>query len=265
MPSRQTLSIAIVARNEEANLRRILPTVSGLADEIVLVDSGSTDETVAIARSFGAKIFFEPWRGYGSQVNNALRLCTKQWTFSLDADEAFTPELASEVKQLLSGKPPFQAYWIPRRNYFLERAMRHGGFYPDPKLRLFRSGSAWAREDTEPHATPRLEGPTGRLRSDLLHFAYPTLSLYLEHMNHYSSASVPLVLGRKQAGHALPFFLWNIAVNPVATFLYNYGLRGGFLDGREGLLLHLYHSCYVSWKYAKAWEETRRVEPFNSV
>ena len=256
-PARQTLSIAIVAKNEEANLRRILPTIASIADEIVLIDSGSTDGTVALATSFGAKVFYEDWCGYGPQVNHALRACTSEWVFSLDADEGFTPELAAEVRTLLASAPPLDAYRVPRRNYFLDRPMRHGGFYPDPKLRLFRNGKAWAREDTEPHATPKYDGPTGMLRSDLLHYAYPTLTLYLDHMNRYSTASLPLVLGRGARSRSLPAFLWNIAINPAATFVYNYILRGGFLDGREGFLLHLYHSCYVSWKYAKAWEQGR--------
>ncbi len=190
-------------------------------------------------------------------MNHALRLCTQQWSFSLDADEGFTPELAAEVQRLLAGSTRYDAYWVPRRNYFLGRPMRHGGFYPDPKLRLFRTGAASAREDTEPHATPKYNGPTGRLKSDLLHFAYPTLALYIEHMNRYSSASVPLLLGKGRSSRSLFHFVWNVVLNPIATFVYNYGLRAGFLDGREGLLLHLYHSCYVSWKYAKAWEKDR--------
>lgn len=255
--NRQTLSVAIVARDEEENLRRILPTVAPWADEIVLVDSGSTDGTIAIAEAYGARVLHQPWPGYGPQVNNALRACTMQWVFSLDADEGFTPKLAAEIQTLLASGPRYDAYWIPRRNYFLRRAMRHGGVYPDPKLRLFRNGCAWAREDTEPHATPKYNGPAGTLKSDLLHYAYPTLALYLEHMNRYSTASVPLVLGRGKGSAGLAAFLWNTAANPAATFFYNYFVRGGFLDGREGLLFHLYHSAYVSWKYAKAWERSR--------
>ena len=255
-PMRQTLSIAIVAKNEEANLRRILPTVAPWADEIILVDSGSTDGTIALAKSFGARVLHEQWRGYGAQVNNALRACTQEWVFSLDADEGFTPELAAEIQALLAGEsqniPEYDAYWVPRRNYFLDRPMRHGGFYPDHKLRLFRNGAAWAREDTEPHATPKYDGPSGKLHSDLLHYAYPTLTLYLEHMNCYSNANVPLLLERVKCSGSLPLSLWNVIANPIATFAYNYVLRGGFLDGREGLLLHLYHSCYVSWKHVKA-------------
>ncbi len=220
----------------------------------MLIDSGSTDGTVALAESFGARVLHMPWPGYGAQVNNALRACTGDWVFSLDADEAFTPELAQEIQVLLAGEPRFPAYWVPRLNYFMQRPMRHGGFYPDRKLRLFRNGTAWAQEDTEPHATPKFNGPTGTLRHDLLHYAYPTLKLYVDHMNSYSSSSVPLVLRRGKTSVGLVAFLANTVLNPLATFAYNYVLRGGFLDGREGLLLHLYHSFYVSMKFAKAWE-----------
>lgn len=254
--SRQTLSIAIVAKDEEANLRRILPTIQPWADEILLVDSGSSDQTISLAASFGARILHHSWPGYGAQVNNALRACTCDWVFSLDADEAFTPELGAEIHALLATDAAYEAYWVPRRNYFMGRPMLHGGFYPDRKLRLFRNGKAWAREDTEPHATPKYSGPTGALQCDLLHYAYPTLALYLDHMNHYSSASLPLVLARGKTSRNPAAFVWNTLVNPVATFVYNYLLRGGFLDGREGFLLHLYHSAYVSWKYSKAWEST---------
>ena len=109
------LSIAILACNEAANLRRTLPSVSW-ADELVLVDSGYTDDTIAIARSFGAKVFSEPWKGYGPQMNSAIDKCTSPWVFSLDADEELTPELQTEIQSLLKSKPAFDAYWVPRRN-----------------------------------------------------------------------------------------------------------------------------------------------------
>jgi hypothetical protein len=135
--------------------------------------------------------------------------------------------------------------------------MRHGGVFPDPKLRLFRRGTARLREDTEPHATPKWDGPTGMLKAHMLHYAYPTLEMYLEHMDRYSSASVPLVLRRGRSSRGLAAFAVNVLLNPIITFGYNYFLRLGFLDGREGFLFHLYHSVYVSWKYAKAWEAAR--------
>ena len=199
-------------------------------------------------------MFHEAWKGYGGQCNSALDKCGSEWVFSLDADERLTPELVAELQALLSGTAEYEAYWVPRRNYFLGQWMRHGGFYPDRKLRLFRRGAARLPEDTEPHATPKYSGRAGVLRGAMLHDAYPTLSVYLDHMERYSSASVPLLLGRGRRSVGLAAFGWNVVVNPVATFIYNYVVRLGFLDGRRGLLLHLYHSCYVSWKYAKAWE-----------
>ena len=169
-----TLSIAILAQNEEANLRRTLESVRW-ADELILVDSGSTDNTVAIAEEFGAKVFLETWKGYGPQMNSAIDKCTSEWVFSLDADEVMTPELQAEISALLSGNPQFVAYWVPRRNRIFGRWMRYGGQYPDYKLRLFRQGTARLPEDTEPHATPKWPGPKGRLESDLLHYQYPTV------------------------------------------------------------------------------------------
>jgi glycosyltransferase involved in cell wall biosynthesis len=254
MPVR--ISVPIVACNEAANLRRTLESVAW-ADEIVLIDSGSTDETVAIAREFNACIFVESWKGYGSQVNSAIDKCTGDWILTVDADEVITPELRAEIDTLLAGKPEFDAYWIPRLNLVLGRWMRHGGLFPDPKLRLFRRGTARLREDTEPHATPKYDGPKGQLQAHMLHYAYPNLDVYLEHMLRYSTQSVPLVLREGKSSRGLAEFVVNTFLNPVATFVYNYFFRLGFLDGREGFLFHMYHSGYVSWKYAKAWWAAR--------
>ncbi len=251
-----SLSIALLACNEAATMRRVLESVRW-ADEIVLVDSGSTDGTLAIAEEFGVKIFSEPWKGYGPQMNSAIDKCSCDWIFSLDADEELTPELGAEIRALLAAKPKLDAWWAPRRNQVFGRWMRHGGQYPDYKLRLFRRGTARLREDTEPHATPKWDGPKGRLKNDLLHYQYPTLAVYLEHMNRYSSASVPLVLRKGRGYRSLAGFLAMGVANPLLTFMKNYFLRLGFMDGREGLLFHLYHSGYVSWKYAKAWEASR--------
>src|SRR5262249_57886274 len=133
-----TLSIAIVALNEEANLPRTLASVRW-ADEIVVVDSGSTDRTCEIAREYGARVIIEPWRGYTAQKNYALEMCTKDWILSLDADEEVSPELTEEIRRVLAGTGTAAGYSMPRKNLFLGRWMRHGGFYPDPKLRLFRA------------------------------------------------------------------------------------------------------------------------------
>ena len=269
MPVR--ISVPIVACNEAANLRRTLASVAWV-DEIVVVDSGSTDESLEIAREFNARVFVEPWKGYGPQVNSAIDKCTGDWILNLDADEVVPPNLREEIQTLLSlqddpdlsdlegvvPEPEFDAYWIPRLNLVIGRWMWHGGLYPDHKLRLFRRGTARLREDTEPHATPKWDGPTGRLKSHMLHYAYSNLDVYLEHMVRYSRASIPLVLSKGKTSSGLPAFVMNTFLNPAATFIYNYFLRLGFLDGREGFLFHLYHSVYVSWKYAMAWQAARR-------
>jgi glycosyltransferase involved in cell wall biosynthesis len=251
-----TLSVAIVTKNEEANLARTLASVRW-ADEIVIIDSGSTDRTPEIAREFGAKFFVEEWKGFGAQKNSALAKCTSDWVLSLDADEEVSAELGEEIRGLLRGQPEHQAYFLSRRNLFLRRWIRHGGYYPDPKLRLFRRGTAQF-EERAVHETIRPSGPAGRLRGDLIHHAYPTLDAYIEHMNRYSTLGAKQAVARGKTSGSVFAFLWNVVIVPIATFKYNYFLRLGFLDGREGLLLHLYHSVYVSWKYAKAWEQNRR-------
>jgi glycosyltransferase involved in cell wall biosynthesis len=243
-----SLSIVIITLNEEANLARTLQSVAW-ADEIVIVDSGSTDRTREIAGSFHARFYAEPWRGFAAQKNFALEKATCDWVLSLDADEEVELALAEEIRPTLAANPQAAGFWIPRKNFFLGRWIRHGGFYPDPKLRLFRRG-AGQFEDRPVHEDARVKGPTAKLKNHLLHHAYPTLASYLDHMNRYSSLGAQMAIARRPRG----FSFMNIVLRPRLTFFYNYILRGGFLDGCEGLLLHLYHAEYVSWKYAKAWE-----------
>lgn len=246
-----TLSVVIITFNEEHNLPRTLESVKW-ADEIVVVDSGSTDRTVEVAKSYGAKVWIEPWKGFAAQKNSALEKATCDWILSLDADEEATPGLKDEIAKLASDQSPKDGYFIPRRNMFLGRFIRHGGFYPDAKLRLFRRGAA-TFEARLVHEDAQLKGTAGKLTADLIHHAYPTLSGYVEHMNRYSSLGAEMWKQKRRRG----FSFLNIVIRPIFTFVYNYCFRLGFLDGREGLLLHLYHSVYVSWKYAKLWEMTR--------
>ncbi len=253
MPSqRKTLSVAMIAMNEEANLPRTLESVKW-ADEIVVVDSGSRDRTLEIARGYGAKTTYHAFGGHGEQKNVALDLCTSDWILLLDADEVLTPELQQEIRDLLAGDPPCTAYWIPRLNLYFGKWIRHGGFYPDRKLRLFKRGTARLSEGVGPHSTPQHAGAKGTLRGDMLHYAYPTMGIYLEHMDRYSSEIAQLLHKRGKTSRSLPAFLWNTVLNPTATFIYNYFFRLGFLDGREGLILHINHSVYVHWKFIKAW------------
>jgi glycosyltransferase involved in cell wall biosynthesis len=247
-----SLSVVIITFNEEANLARTLASVAW-TDEIVIVDSGSTDRTREVAESFHAKFCVEPWKGFAAQKNSALVKATGDWILSLDADEEVEPALADEIRSALSANPTVAGFWIPRKNFFLGRWMKHGGFYRDPKLRLFRRGVGQFEERLV-HEDLRVDGTTASLHHNLMHHAYPTIEDYLEHMNRYSSLGAEMAVAKRARG----FSLLNIAIRPRLTFLYNYFLRLGFLDGREGLLLHLYHAQYVSWKYAKAWELSRK-------
>lgn len=257
-----------------------MPLVREGRGEIIVVDSGSTDRTLEIAQSYGAKVFVEKWKGFAAQKNSAMDKASCDWVLQLDADETLESGLAGELYAAIhgltqgdfEGKDSIETvekvmaieeaaskgktfehvgFWIPRKNFFLGRWIKHGGFYPDPKLRLIRRG-AGRFEEYGAHPTIKLDGPTGRLSHALLHHAYPTLRGYIDHMNSYSSMGAEVAAAK---GHR-SFSFVNIVIRPLLTFLYNYVFRLGFLDGREGLLLHLYHSVYVSWKYAKAWEMT---------
>jgi len=283
------LSVVIITYNEEANIARTLASVQPLvADgrgEIIVVDSGSTDRTVEIAKSYGARVFVEEWKGFAAQKNSAIEKASGDWILSLDADEeveakegaedlihSYTsqPENLTETEllRLSGGRGPLaearkfaedvlltaNGYYLARKNFFLGRWIKRGGFWPDPKLRLFRRGHG-GFEDRAVHETVAVDGRTRKLTAlSLLHHSYPTLADYLDHMNRYSSLGAEMVAAKGP----VRFSLFNIVLRPAATFLYNYVFRLGFLDGREGLLLHLYHATYVSWKYSKAWELSRK-------
>jgi len=260
-----TLSVVIISYNEEANIGRTLESVMPLVrdgkGEIIVVDSGSTDRTVEIAKSFGGKVFAEEWKGYAAQKNSAIDKATGDWILSLDADE----ELGTEARDFIhlhleeaARKFSFDGVEFNRRNYFLGRWIRHGGFYPDPKLRLFRRGSG-RFENRLVHEDVRLEGKRifdPNLEYDrhsdyhIVHHSYPTFSDYISHMNRYSSLGAEMAVAKGKRR----FLALDIVFRPLLTFIYNYFFRLGFLDGREGFLLHVGHAVYVSWKYMKVWE-----------
>jgi glycosyltransferase involved in cell wall biosynthesis len=264
----------------------VQPLVADGKGEVIVVDSGSTDRTVEIAKSFGAKVFIEEWKGYAAQKNSAIDKAEGDWILSLDADEELGPGLAGEVYAVIHGhlgadsigrdslevvekvmaieeaeprgEPSFPiGFRIPRKNFFLGRWIKHGGFWPDPKLRLFQKGAAFFETRLVHEDAALAAGISGDLKNSLLHHSYPTLADYIDHMNRYSSLGAEMLVAKAHGR----FSLFNIVLRPAATFFYNYFLRLGFLDGREGFLLHLYHAVYVSWKYAKAWELSRQNRP----
>lgn len=251
------LSVVIIVRNEEANLGRTLASIAW-AEERIVLDSGSTDRTLDIAREHGAHVFQENWKGYAAQKNSAIAKASQDWILSLDADEEVSPELATAIRQAIAlPESGIDGYFITRRNLFLGRWVRHGGFYPDGKLRLFRRGKGQFAERAV-HETMRVAGPTSVLHGDLIHHAYPTLAGYIDTMNRYSSLGAEVAAKENRVSRSSLGFFTNVLLRPALNFFWNYGLRGGFLDGREGFLLHLYHNVYVSWKYAKAWERARK-------
>lgn len=257
------LSVVIVTLNEEANIGRTLASVQSLVaegkGEIIVVDSGSTDRTIEIAKSYGAKVFIEKWKGFAAQKNSAIDKASNNWVLSLDADEEVSSRLADDISAVLKTTSKPSGFFIPRKNMFLGRWIRHGGFWPDPKLRLFDRTSG-RFEDRAVHETVTFKASATEMQSPLLHHSYPTLSAYVDHMNRYSSLGAEMVVAKGK----VRFSFINIVLRPLITFLYNYFFRLGFLDGREGLLLHLYHSVYVSWKYAKAWELSRNKREMSS-
>lgn len=249
-----TLSVCIITLNEEANLGRTLASLKDIADEIIVVDSGSTDATLAIAQSFGAKVFSEPWKGFARQKNSSLAKASCDWILSLDADEEVSTELAASVNKLLkSGPPPeFAGYKMNRRNIYFGKWLKRSGYYPDPKLRLIKRGAA-EFELRDVHEDMKIPGKLGHLHGDLLHHAYQTLESFLDHQNKYSSLGADMVVRERKVG----FSVVNIVFRPLVRFIWAYFFRMGFLDGREGLVVLMNHAAYVSWKYAKAWQKSK--------
>jgi glycosyltransferase involved in cell wall biosynthesis len=245
------ISVCIITHNEEANIVRTLDSVRGVADEIIVVDSHSTDGTVALAQSRGAMVFAEDWKGFAAQKNDAIGKSTGDWILSLDADEEVSPELAASILALKSAPsaPEFNGYFMARRNLYLNKWIKRAGYYPDRKLRLVKR--EFARFELRAvHEDMKMASNTGVLQGDLIHHAYANLEKFIDHANRYSSLGAEMVVEKLPAG----FSVVNIVFRPTINFLYRYFLRGGFLDGREGLLVHLTHASYVSWKFSKAWE-----------
>lgn len=249
-----TLSVCIITLNEEANIGRTLASLKEIADEIILVDSGSTDATVAIAESFGAKVFAEPWKGFARQKNSSLEKATCDWILSLDADEEVSPELAASIKKLLKSgaTPECSGYKMNRRNMYFGKWIKRSGYYPDPKLRLVKRGAA-EFELRDVHEDMKMPGKLGHLHGDLLHHAYQDLESFLDHQNKYSSLGADMVVRERKVG----FSVVNIVFRPLVRFIWAYFFRMGFLDGREGLVVLMNHAAYVSWKYTKAWQKSK--------
>ena len=247
------ISAIIITRNEEANIGPCLATLS-FCREIIVVDSGSTDATVAIARAAGAIVTITPdWPGFGVQKNRALAQATQPWVLSIDADERVTPQLRSEIVAVVDGAQAQADTWsIPRRSSYCGQYMSHSGWYPDRVTRLFRRGSATFSGDVV-HEKLLTRGETGQLHSDLLHESFASLESVIDKMNRYSTAGAQRML---EAGKRAS--LAGAVVRGLWAFVRTYLLQRGFLDGRLGFVLAVSNAEGTYYRYLKLWLMQRR-------
>jgi len=248
------LTVTVITYNEGPHIVDALQSVSW-ADEIVVVDSRSTDDTVARARPCATRIEVRDWTGYGTQKNYASELAANDWILSIDADERVTPALAGEIQSLLRAGPTAAGYEISRVSNYLGQWIRSTDWYPDFHVRLYdRRAARWSEHTV--HESIDCPGRVERLRGELLHYPYRNVSEHLAKIDRYTTlvAEQWSAEGRRSAA-------WQAVVYPRLAFLRNYILRRGFLDGKTGLMVSMLNSYYVSLKYVKLFEMQRAGRP----
>lgn len=234
------LSVIVLTHNSAATLDACLRSLR-FADEILVMDSGSQDRSLAIAKAHGARIKHQPWLGYTQQRNAALALCRHAWVLSVDSDEELGPELAAQIQAMLKTDSPHNGYRIPERVRFFQRWLRHGGVHPGYHLTLFRrQGARYSHGPANVHEGIQIQGSVGRLSGFKLHHAYPDLRSALRKINRYTSLEAQ---GRWERGQRAS--LYGIFWRPLERFFKNYVLKAGFLDGWEGFLY-----CYLTAHYS---------------
>ncbi len=247
MKERENLSVTIVTLNEEKNIRDCLESIKW-ADEIIVVDSGSTDRTLEICREFTDMLYINPWPGMNEQKRLAAEKATNQWILNIDADERITDELKKEICDILKN-PAFDGYRFSRKNYFLGRWMKHGGWHPDYVLRLFRKDAA-CYKGIDPHDKVIIKnGRAGTIKAPLLHYTYTSLSQYFARQNSYlTEAAIERFKNNKTVS---PF---SIPFRMIWKFIETYILKRGFMDGFHGLIAAMGAAFSTYQKYAKIWE-----------
>jgi glycosyltransferase involved in cell wall biosynthesis len=240
MPS---LTVIIVAKNEAQNIADCVKSAS-FANEVIVLDSGSTDATADIARGLGARVMLTDWPGYGPQNNRGIDAATSDWVFSLDADERISPELAAEIRQAIAS-PTLNGFRVPRLSQFCGQFMHHGDWWPDYTRRLVRKGQGRFTEHFL-HANLQISGELGTLKAHLIHYSYRNLEDVLEKLNRYSSGNARDYASRGKGGSlgsALAHGLW--------AFVRTYFVKRGFLDGKLGFVLAVYNAEVTYYKYLK--------------
>jgi len=244
------LSACLITFNEERNVLDCLESIKW-ADEIVVVDSYSADRTVELAARYTERVLQREWRGINEQRQFCLEQATGDWVLCVDADERVTPRLRDEIQGLLKSGPSCAAYAIPRKTFYLGRWIRHCGWYPGYKVRLFRR-DAGRFGDNDPHDKVLIDGAVGKLRSDLEHYTYRDLVHHASTVNSFSTTAAERLhrLGKRGS-------LWAMAFKPPWRFVWQYVLRGGFLDGGPGLIICIMSAYSVFLRSAKLWELSR--------
>jgi glycosyltransferase involved in cell wall biosynthesis len=236
------ITALVLTLNEEDNIAECLKTLLW-ADEVMVLDSGSTDRTVEIARTLGAQVFFHPFKNYADQRNYALSLVRTEWVFFVDADERVPPELAAEVREAAQ-EEGFSGWWVPRQNYICGRWIRHGGWYPDYQLRLLRPEVAHYDPAWEVHEIVVMEGKTGYLRNHLIHYNYRTWGEFISRQKAYLPLEVRTLRRRGMRAK-----VWSPLSMPVREFWRRYIRLEGYKDGLYGLILASILAFYTMLAY----------------
>ncbi len=242
------LSAVVITFNEEKNIRRCLQSVRELCDEMLVVDSGSTDATVAICTAMGAKVIHQDFLGYVEQKNFAAEQAKNDWVLSLDADEVLTPELIASIAEIFP-QPVAKGYTMNRLTDYCGKWVRHGGWYPDVKLRLFnRKEGAWSGINPHDRYVLKHQARPVHLAGDILHYSYQSISDHLRQIDHFSRIGAKALYDRGEKSNLL-----KLLYKPPARFLRNYILRRGFLDGMTGLVIGVNSAHAVFLKYLRLY------------
>jgi glycosyltransferase involved in cell wall biosynthesis len=244
------ISVIVITKDAAAHVEQALRSAAW-ADECIVVDCGSRDDTVARARALGARVDERAWTGYGDQKNHAASLARHDWVFSLDADEAVTDGLRQAIAALPDAPDP-AAFRMPRVTWYLGRWIRSTDWYPDKAVRLYdRRRARW--DDRPVHEALVVQGSVAELGGEIEHRPYADVADHLARMNHYTTLAAQQMQAQGRKAHA-----WHLLVHPPAAFLRNYIARAGFRDGVPGLVVSLLGAVYVLQKYVKLWDRQRQ-------
>ncbi len=254
------ISAVIITYNEEKRLESALKSLDGIASEIIVVDSISNDDTVKVAKKYTNRTFQRKWTNFADQKKYANSLASYPWILSLDADERLSPELREEIIQIKKEEPDCSGFSMPRRVFYLGKWIRHSGWYPDRKIRLFHKDKArWEGEYV--HENLVIEGKIQKLSGSIYHFTYRNISEHLDRINKFSDLGAQkLYVQRKKCR------LYHLVFLPFFRFTKSYFLRAGFLDGFAGFVISALNGYSIFIRYAKLreiWKKGERIEPFS--